>query len=87
MMRSPLFISIAMHYYYSPEPWPQEDMHLAQRMAHVELREAGLIEELPGPNDTTHWAGVPEPLQMYVEALGSVPLPVKKWVMPEQEEG
>jgi len=85
MIRSPLFIRVALHYYYSPEPWPEPSP--AANDVHMKLRDAGLIEEFEGPDNTTCWAAAPEPLQVYVEALGSVPLPVKKWVMPEQEEG
>lgn len=80
-MRSPLFIRVAMHYWYSPEPWPEHSP--ASFEIHNQLERAGLIE-LDGNNQ---WAGVKIPLHVYVEALGSVPLPVKKWVMPEQEEG
>lgn len=82
-MHSPLFIEIALHYHYSPEPWPAELMHGAQCDVHRELEKAGLIRQLPRPNGTTYWAGVTEPLRLYAEALGAVPLPVHKWVMPE----
>lgn len=84
MKRSPLFIEIALHYFHTPEPWPAERMHEAQREVHRELEQAGLIVELEGPNGTSYWAGVDKPLRLYAEALGAVPLPVHKWVMPEQ---
>jgi len=43
MKRSPLFIRIAMHYWYSPYPWPDDEMHDAHRMVYRELAAAGLI--------------------------------------------
>ena len=80
MIRSPLFIRVALHYWYSPEPWPEPSP--AADEVHTDLQRAGLLRW-----EVNRYEGVKVPLQMYVEALGSVPLPVKKWVMPEQEEG
>jgi len=79
MNRSPLFIEVALHYYYSPHPWPESEMHDAQREVHLDLMTAGLIVLQDGK-----YVGVEEPLRLYAEALGAVPLPVNKWVMPER---
>jgi hypothetical protein len=79
MNRSPLFIRIALFYHYSPEPWPANEMHDAQREVHFDQMDAGLIVLQDGK-----YVGVQEPLRLYAKALGAVPLPVNRWVMPEQ---
>lgn len=79
MNRSPLFIEIALFYCWSVTPWPESEMHDAQREVHLDLLTAGLIELRDGK-----YVGVEEPLRLYAKALGAVPLPVNKWVMPEQ---
>ena len=78
MRRSPLFIEIAIFYHYSPHPWPQEDMHEAQKEVHLDLMAYGMIVLQDG-----EYRGVPAALSVYVEALGDVPLPVNKWVIPD----
>lgn len=78
MKRSPLFIRVAMHYYYSPEPWPEPSP--AANDIHTTLLLAGLLRLCE-----KGWESAGEPLKMYVEALGNVPLPVQRWVMPEEE--
>ena len=82
MKHSPLFIEIALHYHYSPGPWPGELMHDAQRNIHNELLGRGMIER--GPDG--QWRAVDEPLRLYAEALCNVPTPVHKWIMPAPEK-
>jgi hypothetical protein len=76
--RSPLFIEIAMRYYWQPgfNPIGSFAIENIQR----ELCEAGLIER--NTWDSPTYVPVKDALRVYVEALGSVALPVRRWVMP-----
>lgn len=78
MTTSPFEREILTHHFTSAAPFPR----------HTELYEvivnrfvaAGLLK-------WNAMTGIPEPepipLRMYMQALGAVPLPVKRWVMPE----
>lgn len=79
--RSPLFIQIALGFYtqldYQPPPFE------AQRRICEEMVRLGLLRHDPVDGATyPHFVAVHESLKIYVEALCSVPLPVKRWVMP-----
>ena len=53
-------------------------MHEAQKEVHLDLMTYGMIVLQDG-----EYRGVPAALSVYVEALGDVPLPVNKWVIPD----
>ena len=83
---TPLEIDLLLHYYCSPEPHERIDneLHLATVRDFVEK---GLLIELPEPNQYgSKFKGNFEALDIYIKAICDVPLPEKRWVIPEKEE-
>lgn len=79
--RAPLFIQVALGFHtqldYQPPPYP------AQREICEQMVKLGLLRHDPVDGASTmHYVPVTEALRVYVDALCSVPLPVKRWVMP-----
>lgn len=72
---TPVEMEVALHYYYKREQ--MRPLTVSVMNAHQTLKAAGLLE-LTAQGDYAPTQG----LNMYVEALGAVPLPVQKWSMP-----
>ncbi len=89
-MTNPLMISIALHYWTSPEEYDGGDTdHFHSGAVQGILRDymaLGLLEkrEPPSPYGANYKAT--DGLKVWVEALCNVPLPVKVWVIPTREE-
>lgn len=77
--KSPLELQILLHYYYSQEDHPSAirvpDSAMLQHFV-----QKGLIRKSSEPGRI--YEGVKEVLSVYVEALQSVPFPVKEWKIP-----
>lgn len=78
---TPLDREILTHYYVSPEPFPRSggsNSETVQRFIRL-----GLLVELPQANKygSTIEANR-EAIRVYMDALGRVPLPVQRWVIP-----
>lgn len=82
MKYPPIIIEVALWYYTRPGDHPQVESALGYERAAEELYRAGLLLKAEGGN--TLYAANMLPLTMYVEALGNVPFPVKKWAMPDE---
>jgi hypothetical protein len=82
MNATPLMITIALHYLTEKTDYSPLD-HVSQpvRQALNELSAAGLIESRPGAMLAYH---ATDGLRVWVEALCEVPLPVRRWVIPEE---
>jgi hypothetical protein len=76
---TPYEIEFLLHYYYSPNDFPNLDCGAA-RDAIDKFLKLGLICICLLPKRRYH--GNHEALEVYVNALCAVPLPVKKWVIP-----
>lgn len=68
-------ITIVLHYYYTDTPFNNES--IAAEEAHVRLVNAGMLIR----TENGYTANM-ETVDVYVEALKAIPLPVKKWVIP-----
>ncbi len=84
---TPLEIEILLHYYGKAGDYHDGDFRYpAVRNAITAFIDIGLLTTEPEngmyPHRTYHpTAG----LRLYVETICKIPLPVKKWVMPDQE--
>lgn len=81
MRRTPLFVELALGFHtlagYQPPPFP------AQREICRQMVKLGLLKEDPVEGARhSHYVPVVAALEIYVNALLEVPLPVKRWVMP-----
>jgi hypothetical protein len=77
---TPLEIEIALHYYYTPLPYP--NMPMRDGIVDAFLA-AGLLQPREGeyPPDWSKYERT-DRLTAYCKALQAVPLPVQKWVAP-----
>lgn len=79
---TPLQIKMMLHYYTSADPYAKDDPWHASSDA-VSLQRTMLVRDgLLGNACGTDWV-VTDRGRAYVEALCNMPLPVKKWVMPD----
>jgi hypothetical protein len=79
--RSPLFIEVALHYWYSPTQWAEGHINSpASREIHERLYHAGLLET----DVVGKYMCVREAMKPYVEALCAVPLPKQVWMIPSE---
>jgi hypothetical protein len=76
-MNSPLLIKVALHFYYSPEPWP--DQSPVFDICVETLIEAGMLTRYEGGLIQRNEAA----LKVYAEALMNVPFPEQKWIIPQ----
>lgn len=90
-MKSPLSVTILLHYFYSPTDWPEGVANYPRQVqagAMKEFVDQGLLREVgPAASGLARPKGSPryektEALEIYVKALLSVPYPVQKWVIP-----
>jgi len=83
---SPLAIGMLLHYFARTDRYaanePEHRDSWAVRELHQKLSRLGLIER----DAEGEWAGVDAALRPYIEALCSVPLPVRAWVMPSNSK-
>lgn len=68
-------ITIILHYYYTDAPF--DDKSIAAVTTHIKLADAGILIPTENGYKTNE-----EAINVYVEALTAIPLPVKKWVIP-----
>ena len=73
---TPVEIRVALHYYIYPDQMEEESD--AVDMAHGNLVRWGLLSYYDGEGYEKT-----DKLEVYVQALRGVPLPVAKWVIPE----
>jgi hypothetical protein len=73
---TPFEIEILLHYSCTSLPFRHEDTP-AFRSAISKLIDADVIVQ----NADKSYRGVPAALEVYINALGAVPLPEKKWVI------
>lgn len=78
LITTPFERELLTHYYVSPAPFRREDF--AEITRFVEL---GLLKRLDSPNEYgATVTGNHEALRVYMDALGQVPFPVQRWVVP-----
>lgn len=78
---TPLEISILLHYSYSPEDFRQGDFSApAVREAIDRFRDVDSLLTKSDRDGQTY--ALSERGRVYVEALQSLPLPIKTWLMP-----
>lgn len=84
MAFAPMELSMAIHYFVRADDFPGVVAGLGPQTGCVSrLLEAGLIEATPdGPAAFAATDG----MRVYIDALLAVPYPVKKWVMPGDDE-
>lgn len=79
---TPLEIEILLHYYYTGgEDFPRRNAPAAQE-AIARFLNLGLLEVASHPTGAQYHAT--KGVEVYVEALMAVPLPVRKWLIPVQ---
>ena len=74
--------SILAHYFCMAEPWKKgnenwNELDITTITAFIDM---GLLIRKDDHLEPNH-----EALQVYMDALSAVPLPVKRWVIPEQD--
>ena len=75
---SPLEVEVLLHYWYSAEDHPM--LHGPLRLAFCErMVEAGIFSR---GKDGVRYVGNSDALKPYIEAILSVPLPVRAWIIP-----
>jgi hypothetical protein len=82
---TPLGIEIMLHYYCRADDYPRQEFP-AVGTELANLVGAGVLARGPHPKLRDHEPTrfhLTEGGEVYVEALKAVPLPVRKWVMPE----
>lgn len=81
---SPIEIEVALHYHYSPLQFPFARRTPAATQAMHWFGSIGVLEKMGGTLTDPEWKST-ERLDVYVEALRSVQLPVleKRWVIPK----
>ena len=73
---TPLDREILTHYYTTPGPFPRDSPHISDQTQYF------LDLELLTKDSDGDVVSNDAALQVYMDALGAVPLPVKKWVQP-----
>lgn len=83
-MTSPLERAILAHYYCSPEPYMggSENWSIPVNQAVDRFLEMGLLEAKAVAGGGVKIFPNSAALQVYMEALSAVPLPVQRWVIP-----
>ena len=89
-MPTPLAIEIALHYWARPERYawrePEHANSPGVQQIKSQMVKLGLLEPIqlnPSTGDSVQdFKVVEEPMRLYVEALCSVPYPIKAWTMP-----
>ena len=76
---TPLEIEILLRYHYQDDEPPNVDAPAVQE-ALCKFVKAGILGRR---TDGTHWA-VHAALDLYIEEITAIPLPVRKWEMPEK---
>lgn len=85
---SPLEREILTHYWTTPGPYAGSTDDWSQSVCiHVRRFVAlGLLEERSPGTAAAHIVANQEALKVYMEALAQVPLPVRQWVIPKEDE-
>ena len=83
-MTSPYEIEVLLHYYACAGDYPKMDTP-AFKAAVIKFENLGLIYK-SNQLDTVVYKGNREALKVYAEALMAVPLPVQKWIIPDQND-
>jgi hypothetical protein len=76
-MTTPLEREILTHYYVRPGEFPRSSEFIED--LHRKFFKAGLLEV----NNDGDYVGNREALEVYMEALDAVPLPVRTWGIPK----
>jgi len=81
---TPLHLMLLLHYHTTPEPWPQATAP-AVRVYTEHLLRLELIQR--DPKEIRHESyDITQRGIAFVESLCTAPLPVERWVIPNQEE-
>jgi len=79
---SPIQIGILLHYYCRTDEYPRMHVPLVCEIID-EFCAIGLL--YPNPNDDGPRFKKTDGLDVYIDAICSVPLPIKKWVIPDDK--
>jgi hypothetical protein len=81
---TPLQIRMMLHYYAISAPYAVDNPQHADSLAVREQRQRLINDELIEPDETSGSGfRATDRGDAYVEALCAMPLPIKKWVMPD----
>lgn len=81
---TPLQLTMMLHHYAIAEPYAKGDPDHANSRAVREQRQLLINDELIEPDEMSGSGfRATDRGRAYVEALCAMPLPVKKWVMPD----
>ena len=85
MKLTPLHLMLLLHYFTTPDPWPQAFAPAVVRFTD-DLLGLGLIHGPTARSPARMTYDTTEKGNAYIRALCTLPLPVARWVVTAQEE-
>lgn len=85
---TPLEREILTHYWSTPGPYlgGSENWKATHGLLVQKFVDLGLLVRYDGEDGFPHIRGNQDALRLYMEALSMVPLPVQRWIIPDNQK-